>query len=451
MKKFFVILLSAMLMLSLAVPAMAATNDSITINSAKVGETYKIYKLFDLVVDDAENPSKYSYTITTGWADFFASSDDGGQYVTVENGYVTAISDAAALAKAAANWASKPSELESIKADSTTVVFDALENGYYLITSTLGTLAMTETTPDKSDVTITEKNPEDTITKKVKEDSTGEYGNSNDAQIGDTVEFKSTITLYSGTRNVKVTDTMDSGLTYNKDAAIADLNEGTDYTIEETDSGFVITFTDSYLNGLSDTTELTLTYTATLNENAIKTDTNGTVIVDQNNKIVLTYGDKQTVEHTTITTTHKFSVFKHATSSNDNLADAVFQLKKNGTVVSLIKIDANNYRVAKTGETGVDTFTTVANGDIVIWGVDSDSDYTLLETAAPNGYNKLAKEVEVTVDAGNATRVDVENKSGTELPSTGGMGTTIFYIVGGIMVVGAVILLITKKRMSAEG
>ena len=115
----------------------------------------------------------------------------------------------------------------------------------------------------------------------------------------------------------------------------------------------------------------------------------------------------------------------------------------------LIKIDDTNYRVAMPGESGaVDTFTTVASGDIVIWGVDSDSDYTLEEITPPDGYNKLTAEVDVTVGEGNGTRIDVENKFGSELPSTGGIGTKIFTIVGGILIVGAGLALVVRRRMN---
>ena len=98
----------------------------------------------------------------------------------------------------------------------------------------------------------------------------------------------------------------------------------------------------------------------------------------------------------------------------------------------------------------VNSFTTVASGKIVIKGVDLDS-YTLVETAAPAGYNKLKDPVEVAVLATNALTVEVPNASGTELPSTGGMGTTIFYVLGSVLVLGAVVLLVTKKRMSTNG
>ena len=107
--------------------------------------------------------------------------------------------------------------------------------------------------------------------------------------------------------------------------------------------------------------------------------------------------------------------------------------------------------MANGNETGaVKSFTTVDSGKIVIKGVDLDS-YTLVETSAPVGYNKVKDPVSVTVNATNALIVEVPNASGTELPSTGGMGTTIFYVLGSILVVGAVVLLVTKKRMGTKG
>lgn len=460
------VLAVAMLLGMTAVAMAAEINNSITVTAAKAGETYVIYKLFDLEVDNADDPKAYSYKVNAGWTDFFnGEGGEGAQYITVENGYVKEIKDgktgAAALAKAAAEWTNKPAALTSKAcADGeTTVVFTGLENGYYLITSTLGTVAMTETTPAKETVTIEEKNPVDTITKQVKEDSTGVYGEKNDAQVGDKVEFKSVATILKNTRNVKIYDTMEAGLTYNAGSVeIADLTKGTDYTVVENTDGyaFVITLNESYLNKLEEAeTKLTLTYTAVLNEKAIVITENegnkSTEIDDQKNYIRITFGDAQFVEASTTTTTHKFSVYKHAEGKTEYLAGATFSLKKNGTVVKLIRIDDNNYRVANGEETGaVETFTTNDKGNIVIWGVDSDNDYTLKETAAPSGYNMLTAEVAVTVEAGNATRADITNSTGVKLPTTGGMGTKMFYIVGMMLMTGSAVMLITKKRMKAE-
>ncbi len=463
MKKLIAILLSLLLVMSISAAAFAegeTKNDSITVNGVKEGETYNLYKLFDLIVDDEITPAAYSYTVNADWAAFFAAADaeegteagPGNQYITVNTaGYVTEISDAAALAAAAAAWTGKPAApVQTQVASGETVVFSGLEDGYWLITSTLGTVAMTDTTPDENAVTVEEKNPEDTVAKQVKEDSTALFGDANDAQIGDTVEFQTVVTLYKGTRNVVVHDSMDDGLTYNAGSAVIEgLTAGTDYTVNESPTDghtFDITFSDTFISGLAaGPNAFTITYSAVLNQNAVSATP---AIAAQTNTAAVSYGDHQSVDVSTTTTTHSFSVFKHAKDSTDNLADAVFSLKKNGAVVSLIKLNDNNYRVAMPGETGaVTTFTTVAGGDIVIWGVDSDSDYTLLETEAPAGYNRLTAEVEVTVSADNATRADVENQTGAELPSTGGIGTTLFYVVGGLMVAGALVVLVSKKRM----
>lgn len=462
MKKIASILLVLMMIQALAITAFAApTHDSITINDANVGETYAIYKLFDLSVDDENNPVAYSYTINSAWKTFFETQNLGGQYVTLSTDkgevYVTGINDKVALAKAAANWTSKPAATKTITPTTSnpTVKFDGLANGYWLVTSTLGTIAMTETTPANADVTITEKNPENTIDKVVKEDSAG-FGEANDAQIGDTIQFQTTINIVSGTRNVKVTDTMTNGLTLQNPITItagqgAKAIAATNYTVNTTAQGFVIDFKQEWVDTLVGTNTYVITYSAILNENAIKKDANGVAIVEQNNNTNITYGNGTTVVSTpTTTTTHKFTVNKYATGI-ENLADAVFKLMKGNDVVKLKQLDANNYRVANGNEDGAqDTFTTVASGDIVIWGVDADADdgYKLVETEAPAGYNLLKDPVDVVVDEDNNFVVDVENNAGTELPGTGGMGTTIFYVFGGTLVLAAIVLLVAKKRMN---
>ena len=459
------ILILAMLC-SMSITAFAATNDSITVTNAPAGELYSIYKMFDLSVDDVENPTAYRYSVNEGWAAFFAEGGAGAEHVTIENGVVTEVKDVAELAKAAAAWEEKPEALATLEAgEDRTVKFDELDNGYYLITSTLGTVSMIRTTPAESDVTVEEKNPEDTIIKEVKEDSTGEYGKENDAQVGDTVEFKSEATLLANTTNVKIHDTMDEGLTYNDDVKIY-VDDGFEteldseyYEIQATpDEGetFTIKFTQEYLDTITESTTLYLKYTAVLNEKAIVKDENGVVIVDQYNKTKITYGNKQSVEDQTKTTTHVSGVNKYA-EKIENLAGAEFALKKGGQTVMLVKLDDCNYRVATAEEIAVtennvtvDKFVTVESGDILIWGLDSDDDYTLEELKAPEGYNKLAGDIEFTVTEDNKSMTDVENKSGTELPETGGIGTTIFYIAGGILVLAAVVFLVTRKRMGSN-
>ncbi len=459
LKRMIALAVAAMLVFAMGITAFAAKNDSITINNAKPGETYKLYKMFDLVVDSEEDPGAYSYTVNSDWTAFFTGSGAGAAYVTInDEGYVTEISDAAALAKAAANWSGKPSTpLQSVTVaeGASKAEFTGLDDGYYLITSTLGTIAMAETTPDKAAVTIDEKNPEDRIIKEVKEDSTGAYGVSNDAQIGDTIDFKSTATILPHSINVKIHDTMDSGLTFTTgsikiytDADMTTELPAADYEILATpDTGdtFTISIKDAYVDALTESTNLYIAYKAVLNTGAVSATP---AIVDQKNTTKITFGDKQSVTAETTTTTHKFNIFKHASGKDTNLAGAVFSLKKGDDVINLTKIDDTNYKVDPNGT--VTQFTTVASGDIVIWGVDADNDYKLTEITPPKGYNKISGDITVTVNADNSTRVDIENKAGSELPSTGGIGTTIFMVVGGIIVAGAIVLLIARKRVNAN-
>ena len=455
-KRIATVLLALVMVLSLSVCAFAAGTNSITVNGAQGGETYKIYKMLDLKVNLDENA--YSYTVNAKWNAFFTGEGAGAAYVTIDNGYVTwkdgknSAADMEAFAKAAAKYASDNNVVavatQTPAADGS-FVFGNLDAGYYLITSTNGTLAMVDTTPANPNPAVEEKNPNPTVNKEVKEDSTNEWGSSNSAQIGDTVYFHTSVTLMKGAKNYVLHDKMGEELTLNADSiTVVGLTKGTDYTVVTTGltdgCDFEVRFTQSYLNTISTETEVVVTYSAVLNEKA-KVESSAL------NKTQLTWGDKNgTTWDQTETKTYEFAVLKYAgTDSEKNpLAGAVFQLKDaNGNVVKLVKVSDTEYRVANGNEAGaVDRFTTVETGEIVIKGVDLDK-YTLVEIEAPEGYNKLKAPVEVTVNADNALVVEVPNNTGAELPSTGGIGTTIFYVVGGILVVGAAVVLTTRKRM----
>ena len=86
-------------------------------------------------------------------------------------------------------------------------------------------------------------------------------------------------------------------------------------------------------------------------------------------------------------------------------------------------------------------------GQVVIKGLKGDTKYYLEEVKAPNGYNILTKRQEVLVSKDDSARADVVNKSGAELPSTGSIGTTMFYISGAVMLIGAFIFMVSKRRM----
>ncbi len=472
MKKTMSVLLALVLLLALSVPAMAIGGGTITIDNAVVGQTYTIYRILDLESYNAETGA-YSYKAAEGW-DAFVKANSA--YFNVDaQGYVTwkaATDDAtvAAFAKLAQKYAVDNSigNQGSEKAETTTVTFENLDLGYYLVDSTLGTLCSLDTT--NPTVTIKEKNAEPTNVKTVEEDSTGAYGSTNDADIGQTVNFKSTITAQAGAENYVFHDKMSEGLTFGTVTGVTLKGVGvaeSDYTIrtsgEVTDGcTFEVVFTQAFCDTLKAGDEIVISYTATVNEKAV-VGGNGNP-----NESKLSYGDSSsatpttTPPSTTTTYTWKIDVLKYTMKGDEEvkLADAVFTLSKSidGTdPIALISEGSNVYRVAKTGETGITQITTDATGAFTIKGLDSDT-YYLTEITQPAGYNKLAAPIKVVIDdKGNVTyngeytgTVKVENKSGAELPSTGGIGTTVFYVVGGLMVLIAIVLLVTRKKMSAH-
>ena len=474
-KAFLGILLSLVMVFALAMPAAAeGETGSITINDAVVGQTYTIYQILDLESYNA-SANAYAYKATTAWNTFINSDAIKGTYVEVDaQGYVTWKdgADAAAFAKAAQKYAKDNSIANqgSVTATTTTVSFTGLDLGYYLVDTTLGTLCSLDTT--NPDVVMEEKNEVPTNVKTVEEDSTGNYGEKNDADIGQTVNFKSTINAQAGAENYVFHDTMSDGLTYTGVTGIT-LNgtavDASNYTVvtEGLTDGctFEVRFTQAFCDTLKANDQIVISYTAILNEKAV-------IAGDGNpNTSKLSYGDSSNTKYTpdsqTKTYTWDVDVFKYTMNGETEtaLAGATFTLSKNAdgsNPIALVSEGNNVYRVAKTGETGTVTeITTDATGKFTIKGLDADT-YYLTETAAPAGYNKLAGPVTIVIGENGVVNgtteapqgvdeVKVLNQSGTELPSTGGMGTTIFYVLGGVLVLVAVVLLVTKKRMNKKG
>ncbi len=461
--KIFSVVLALVLVFAMAIPAFAA-DGKITIDNAVVGQDYTVYKMFDFTAISGGNAgaadAKGFYTIADGspWVAFIAEGGAGAAYLAKDeaNGTIVWVGDEtptrkAELAKLAVAYA-KANGINGTKltADTTTVEFTGLDFGYYAIDSSLGTVCgLTNTNPSFE---AHEKNTQPTIDKTVKEDSTGAYGKVNDAEIGDTVNFKTTVKAKANSTNYVVHDTMEAGLTFNANSVeIAGLEKDVDYTVATTcEDGctFEIVFEQAYLDTITTDTDIVITYSAVLNDKAeIVTDTN-------DNTTRLSYGDKATVteESKTQTLTYYFNLTK-TDAEGKQLEGAEFTLSNAEGVMSFVAIDGG-YRVATEGETGT---TTIVAGKVVIKGLDADT-YTLTETKAPAGYNLLDEAIEVKVNAATTgdtvtfTPADqtVVNKTGGLLPETGGIGTTIFYVVGLALVLGAAVLLITKKRMTCE-
>ena len=471
-RKLASLLLALVMVFALATTAFAAeTTGSITIDNPVEGQTYKAYLMFELESYNTETGA-YSYKITSAWRDF-VTKGDGGKYFSIDQDYVTLKKDvtaeeAATIAKAAVAYAaSKSLTPDATLPEDGSYTASGLTLGYYVVDSSLGALCgLTTTNPT---ATISEKNKVPTNVKTAEEDSTGEYGPTNDAEIGRIVNFKSTITAQPGAKNYVFEDTMSAGLTYNNDAKVY-TDEGelaaANYTVNPTPGDgktFTITFKQSYLDTITAETKLYVKYSATLNENA------AVGLPGNSNKSTLKYGDsantKSTPASETITYTWDLDVLKYGNNDKTNvLENAQFVLLNKDKDKVAVVVDGK-----LTGWTDVPAvgenwpantvLTTNDKGKIKISGLDSNT-YYLREIKAPAGYNTLKEDVQVVITGatkGEGSKLtyttvlaEIENLSGTVLPSTGGMGTTIFYVLGSALVLGAVVLLVTKKRMSTK-
>ena len=464
LKKAMSVLVSLLMIFTFALPAFAdsSATASITISNAVQGETYKAYKLLDLESYDASN-NLYVYKVTADWKEFFKTGA-GANYITVDSqdyaawkkgvtageANLKALIDAALAYAAAKNFT--PTATQT--AGNTSVTFDNLGLGYYLVNSSVGTLCELNTV--YQNLTIVDKNEKPDVDKNIVE-GTGK-DTRNDVQIGDTVNYEVIVHAKKGAKNYVLHDTMSKGLTFNETSvAIKGLNAGTDYTLvtDGLSDGctFEIQFSDNYLKSLTGNTDITVTYTATLNEDAVvKTAAN-------TNKIVLKYGNNQsTVEKETETYTYQLTVVKTNADETKRLEGAIFKLSTDEAGNQTLKFTVKNGQYVVDPKGTIETITTTDSGTFTIVGLDA-KEYYLTETVAPAGYNKLADPIKLVVSKNNVKKDDlvlandtliVQNKSGATLPGTGGIGTTIFYVIGGLLMAAAAVLLITKKRMNSD-
>lgn len=487
MKKLMAALLAVAMVCAMAIPAFAegtgtARTGSITINGAIDGQTYNIYRILNLEAN--ADFTAYKYTINEGWANFVNEHLD---VFTVKNGIVTstAISntpEVQALANAAGKYAKDNGLTVAGTATASSPTVSGLELGYYLVVPDPGVVvnslcSLGTTNPN---VTINEKNGKPSITKEV-EHAAGSTGSSNDATVGDTVKFVVTIKAIDGKPEKYVMhDKMEAGLTFDASSVTVKcgntiLEKGTDYELITTTTDGD-TFDIKFIKQVNTNDVFTVTYSATLNENAVVGTTGN------KNETKLTYGDNQHVDaEPTKTYTWSFNIFKFFKDGTTDtaLAGAKFILYRHTSTGSATEneyavMDANGkIQDWDTERSHATVLTSPDSGKLTMSGL-ANGTYYLMETEAPQGYNLLENDIEIKItaenwqtptaptakieyktstaegasfaEAENGT-VKVENKTGTVLPGTGGIGTTIFYVIGGGLMAAAAILLITKKRM----
>lgn len=500
-KRVLALLAAFALVLAMAVPAFAdEVKYTITIKNS-VG-TYEAYQIFK--GDLAGNVLSNIEWGTGVKAEEVKAAFDGKTAAEVAR---TLESDeTAAAAKAFATKIS--GYLDTTAAVEGTDKITGLSAGYYLIKNK--SVNEGEAYTDfilqvVKDVEITPKGQKPTLDKQIKHNESGKWGVVGDNQIGDTVEFRTITTVPNTTGYTKydyeIHDEMSTGLTSNVTDASGitiRINDG-----EELESSYYTVTVDSVdankfsvkvdiLKAITDGkieagNSLYTYYTGVLNKDAKVYDEG-----NQKNTAYLQYSNNphdntsqsKTPKVTVYDWTFKMNVQKvDGANADKELAGAKFVLSKNGAV-DLGAIDENGtpaktenliklvydstdstYRVA-TANDATTTYVMTA-GNITIKGLDDAEDYYLYETKAPAGYNRLTEPVKFRInatytsadshpdvltkvgdkEAASGLKVSVENNAGTTLPSTGGMGTTVFYVVGGGLMAVAVVLLVTKKRM----
>jgi fimbrial isopeptide formation D2 family protein/LPXTG-motif cell wall-anchored protein len=489
-KHFMAFFLSLLMAVSMGLTAFAegevsgqnTTTYKLTLTGTATGHTYEAYQIFTGDLSTKEDGTKVLSNVAWG---------TGVTYTGTES--------AADVAKALSDGTIKIADLEdklklttpakTVPSTERSTVIDGLAAGYYLVKDKDGTQK------DKSDaytkfivqvVGDTEaavKSDVPTVVKKVKDtnDSTGttsDWQDSADYDIGDDVSYQITGTMPANiadytTYKYTFTDTMSKGLTYTaKNAKITigttDVTSSFEETVTTKEDGTTeVTWSCDNLKGiegvtLNKDTKVVVTYSAKLNENAVLG------AAGNPNEVDLTYSNNpnkggegetgKTPEDKNIVFTYK-TVVNKVDQDKKSLAGAAFKLEK--------KQSDGSYKTVKEFTAGEET-------TFEFKGLD-DGDYKLSETTTPAGYNTIAP-IEFTISAehdtdsadpklteltGNVTKgeatftvdkdagsltTDVVNKKGSTLPSTGGIGTTIFYAAGGALVVLAGVMIAARKR-----
>lgn len=507
--------------------ANAADNATLTVSTTDTkfaGKTVNAYKMFSATV--SSDGKAVSYTLTDEWKSFFKDSTASGltgNGVTDANvsdkayDYVSGLknntSALAAFATKASNWAQN--KANNITAGATakvsaaasnskyTATFTGLGYGYYVVAVPGATVAnassqyATLVSVHSTSVTAEIKGNLPTVDKKVQVNGTGK--DATDAKIGDTLTFTLTSTIpdmsaYS-TYTFNFKDTLSKGLTFGQvtsvkvEGANSSLTVNTDYTVTTPTASNNNTLTVAMKDfktkqQVNAGKKITVTYTATLNKDAVvggAGNVNSATIQYSNNPSTNGTGESEPSKVRVFT--YGFTVDKYTgdqyTDAATRLAGAKFTLApKNGDPMSFVQVNAGSatanavYRVAKAGETGTTTITTPENGKVDFQGL-KNGEYTLTETEAPAGYNKLASAIGVKVDGRNdgtdntdATVtitynndngsvygehasngvIPVRNKSGVTLPGTGGMGTIAFTVIGVLVIALGVAWTLKRKN-----
>lgn len=474
LQQFLTALVAVLTVFALGSSALAQTVDSgkngagtITISNASQGDTYTIYKLFDATV--TEDGTGISYKLPKGKT---STNFGGSQWFEVDTkGNITAKSNADLTSEEFKTWAvQQGEEVASATAADNTLVFNNVPYGYYYIESSLGTIITVDST--KPDVSVIDKN---TTNPTIPDKNTGggktilnntSTTSQTTAKIGDTVNFQikfnatNYVTKDRQTKQIvsyTIEDTP-TALAINQGSVLVkvagqDITANVTKNFEAGKMKLVLTWANAAENNktiFNSPSEVVITYSAVVTKEAKDGQATNSATIGYNtsdapNTNPTPVNPAQPTETTKITT-HRFTL-KKTNDASETLTGAEFKLydaANNGTEIKVVK-DGNEYRVAEAGEEGA----IIEAGEVVIKGLKHSTTYYLEEIKAPNGYNVLTERQAIEVREDNTAKANVINKKGAVLPNTGAIGTTLFYLIGSILLLVALVYTISKRRMNS--
>lgn len=474
-RKLFTVLAASALVGAMPFTTMANPNINMNSGSASITVTlpglpkgstatnvYKVYRVFDATSDGIN--TNISYKLNNNHTDVPAGFklDNGNvTYVgTGENGQLTQ-DDIKAIKEYVKD--DEPVATVNTTAEDDKFTLTGLPYGYYYISTTTGTLVTVNSTNPVAEVQ--DKNEVPTLDKKitgVTDGSLDDDGKKALAQLGTTVHYESTIKIGKGAEGYVFHDDMGSGLELTGKIAVDDNDDdvakpivGTDYTLSTNtkDDTIYIKFDNDYIGKLTEGTIITISYDALVTSGALTYNS-----VNGKNTASLDYGHstgtnstptKETEIHNAQLTVKKIQP-GDGPAEQKPLAGAGFVIKnEDGKYYKYTENEAKVEWVDKIEDTI--EYVSDDNGDVPAFTGLSDGKYTLVEKTTPAGYN-TAEDFNFEIVKGDYSvknlvwNVPVLNEKGIELPSTGGMGTVAFAVVGLIVMAGAAVTLIIKKR-----
>lgn len=498
-KRIIALLLTAVMTMTMSVTAFATgPSCSLTVNVKDgqdlKGQTINLYKLFDVTTSDSDEKTNYAYTVNDTYKQPLATtlgvSEDAKNDVFVKKadelkGTAGAVQKFANdfTATALKNKLSATTTSNKITEPKTSFDFKNLQPGYYLVYVTGGKeIQSSLVTVEKETNTVYLKTEAPSITKTADKDT---------VSIGQVVKYTVTGSVPDTTGYAEyvynIHDTLSNGLDFVNDAAGAAVTGDTvNVTVAFKGADDASTApTKATLSGNGNRTmaldlsawvkanqankgkEFTVTYYAKVNKEAV---------VTEKNSATLEYGNNPSDTTTTTpseakTPTYPLDILKTKKDSNEKLAGAKFSLytsetdAKNGTNPIKVTGSNGNYVVDPTSHTT--EFESVSSIDgkgynLHVNGL-AEGTYYLVETKAPDGFNKLTAPIVVKItkstdtDANNWAIskdgtpetdkiIDVENSTGSMLPSTGGMGTIAFTVVAALLVLGVAVSFIRDRK-----